>query len=479
MTDLTNTRWLINHPLTSLPTSHWSIKTYEKRYEYDWIIESAMNDKALFVGYGGDVEDYYYYATADESESSTDWSLSGDYVNYRFVQSEYGTYRYDSTQGIAARTLNIAGGTDATNTDLIAWLEANATQLPSFTHYAYIDSKAGDTARFKRYSSNYYKISANFTNCTATGGDTVIAFEKDTVSYRLSPNSGYYLNTSNITVTNAEYTLDESTKLLSISNPTGDVSVSVKCSANVFSITNNLTHCTSNSSNPTTLTYGQTATLQYTVESLYKFPDTVTVTNASYTWDSSTGILVLSNASGAVTVTIEAEYAVTQLTAPTAVFDVEAPFDVGNTRTNSLGQQLKITKTDSNTTGYKIFVYGSAANAALGQPNYTYDMSATKDTSTVLLATLLALESSIKGGAFWVGVAAISDSEYYTQSTVTMVDGIFHFYLPDLETASITGVADDGTVTAEIDDNTSNIIVLVDDVIVGDITDFTADGGGQ
>ena len=72
-----------------------------------------------------------------------------------------------------------------------------------------------------------------------------------------------------------------------------------------YNITYNLTNCTGASTNPTTIDEGTTATLSFTVNEGYSFPDEITVSGVeSYTWDKSTGTLTLTNATGDVSITI-------------------------------------------------------------------------------------------------------------------------------------------------------------------------------
>lgn len=72
-----------------------------------------------------------------------------------------------------------------------------------------------------------------------------------------------------------------------------------------YNISYNLTNCTGASSNPTTIDGGTTATLSFTVNDGYSFPDTITVSGVeSYTWDKSTGTLTLTNATSDVSIAI-------------------------------------------------------------------------------------------------------------------------------------------------------------------------------
>jgi hypothetical protein len=73
-----------------------------------------------------------------------------------------------------------------------------------------------------------------------------------------------------------------------------------------YSITANLTNCTASSGNAEIIKEGETVTLKYVVNNGFVFTDTVTVSGASYTWDSETGTLVLSNPTDDITVVITA-----------------------------------------------------------------------------------------------------------------------------------------------------------------------------
>jgi hypothetical protein len=70
----------------------------------------------------------------------------------------------------------------------------------------------------------------------------------------------------------------------------------------VYTITNSLTNCTA--SGASTIVEDGTAAVTITANSGYDLPDTITVSGASYTWDKSTGTVVLSNPTGNVTVTV-------------------------------------------------------------------------------------------------------------------------------------------------------------------------------
>ena len=71
-----------------------------------------------------------------------------------------------------------------------------------------------------------------------------------------------------------------------------------------YNITTNLTGVTANASNPTTVSTLASSTLTFTANTGYNLPDNVTVTGAEFTWTKSSGTLVLSNPTGAVSITV-------------------------------------------------------------------------------------------------------------------------------------------------------------------------------
>ena len=96
----------------------------------------------------------------------------------------------------AYKTITITGGTDATNSDLIAWLQANATQ---------------------QTSGNQYEITETLTNLTSSNK-----------TIQITPDTGYYLPSS-ITVTNGTLVSYNSTTGVAVISGDNAV-VTVECS---------------------------------------------------------------------------------------------------------------------------------------------------------------------------------------------------------------------------------------------------------
>jgi len=72
----------------------------------------------------------------------------------------------------------------------------------------------------------------------------------------------------------------------------------------VYNIITSLTDVTASPNNISTITSAESPTLTFTANENYSLPDNITVVGASYTWNKATGVLVLSDAIGDVSVNI-------------------------------------------------------------------------------------------------------------------------------------------------------------------------------
>lgn len=146
-----------------------------------------------------------------------------------------------------------------------------------------------------------YNITYNATHITPSSSNPSTIAYGSNASLTFTLPTGYVSpqDKSDITVSGATlsayYRLSDTKCTLTISNPTGNVLVTIAGVARTYTITANIYNGTADSSNPRTITYGQSATLIYTANAGYKLPDTVSVTGASYTWEPTTGVLDLSN----------------------------------------------------------------------------------------------------------------------------------------------------------------------------------------
>ena len=181
-----------------------------------------------------------------------------------------------------------------------------------------------------------YSITTNLTNVTGASSNPTTIVEGESASLTFTANSGYTLPDS-VTVTGATYTWNKSTGKLTLSDPTGDVIIRIAAEKITYSITTNLTNVTGASSNPTTISTGESASLTFTANSGYTLPDSVTVTGATYTWNKSTGKLTLSNPTKNVSVIVKGVVKTTTYTTNINYY---------------LDNSLVTTKTVTSTSGY-------------------------------------------------------------------------------------------------------------------------------
>lgn len=159
-------------------------------------------------GTGNDVEFVISFKDADNTpfdRLSVSGNSSSCVLSYRYTVDQIYYLSYVSSYngwnygGQARKTITITGGTDITNSTLIQWLEANAT-----------------------LQTVSYSITVNTTNLTYSGDNTID--ENGTATVTLTASSGYALPSS-ITVSGASYTYNSSTGVISLSNPTGNVTI--------------------------------------------------------------------------------------------------------------------------------------------------------------------------------------------------------------------------------------------------------------
>ena len=159
-----------------------------------------------------------------------------------------------------------------------------------------------------------YALTETLTNVSKSGTHPTTIGAGKTVELNYTANTNYNLPDS-VSVDNATSSWQKSTGTLVISNPTANVTVTVVGVRITYSITENLTNVTKTGTHPTVIAAGQTLVLNYAAATGYNLPDTVTVTGATSDWKPATGVLTITNPTGAVTITIVASQP--KLAAPT------------------------------------------------------------------------------------------------------------------------------------------------------------------
>lgn len=158
-----------------------------------------------------------------------------------------------------------------------------------------------------------YTYTENLTNCTKLDGDLSTIYAGQTVTRGFAATAGYAFPTS-ITVTGATYTWNAGSGELTISNPTGNVTVTIAAVAKTFNYSVSATNCTATPTSGT-IKGGASANIGITWnENLFSFGSSnITVTGASHSY--SNGTLTISDPTQNVTVTASATRIAYTLTA--------------------------------------------------------------------------------------------------------------------------------------------------------------------
>lgn len=149
-----------------------------------------------------------------------------------------------------------------------------------------------------------YFISTNLTGVTGASSNAATIFNDGIVELVFTANDGYILPDT-IEVNGAAYNWNKDAGKLTLSNPSGDVTISIEADKIIYSITSTLVGATEAIDNPNTIVVGVPTTLSFTADDGYELPDAVTVSGATYTWDSNSGLLILSDPTGNVTIEME------------------------------------------------------------------------------------------------------------------------------------------------------------------------------
>ena len=185
-----------------------------------------------------------------------------------------------------------------------SWTSAGAKSITVVAHDS-TDLRA-DSAPSNAITYNVYTLGFTLgTGLSISGTTPTLIGEGQTKTVTLVAASGYVLPTG-ITVTGAIYDYDSSTGEVEITSPTGNVTVTASAVA-TYPITLSLSHCTASGTDLDHILAGEEKSITITADVGYSLPDSVTVTGCQKLWVKATGELVLSNPTGAVTVTCTAE----------------------------------------------------------------------------------------------------------------------------------------------------------------------------
>ena len=257
--------------------------------------------------------------------SSTKLKIISDWLNNQFavVNSSSARVMIGVNKAFKGDENNKAKEVTAYVFDGVNWHKLNG-EITLTKLYAPKISISGKTLTITNDGRN----GAYATNYTIYNGNTALTTIRDTT-----------LDLTTVITTNGTYNI--SAIALGIGYTDSDRSNVVEYNYAVYNITTNLTGVTANASNPTTVSTLASSTLTFTASTGYNLPDNVTVTGAEFTWTKSSGTLVLSNPTGAVSVTV-AGVAISRTITPTLTNVTAAS---GNATTIATGETKVLTYT--------------------------------------------------------------------------------------------------------------------------------------
>lgn len=194
ITDLTNTKWLLNENLINgLSLNEFSYVINFTSYDLNFT-ELRWRDPAA------DYDNINTYELAYQGNTYERVYMRWDGSNWSWANEFY-------------RTLEITGGTDATNTNLISWLEQNATQIkdtitqlaPFLTNIANaIRTKKGTTDKIN--AQNFASEIESIESGGLVGYSGTITFtgltNYNNISYFVIHSDGTYENITSVSGTN-------------------------------------------------------------------------------------------------------------------------------------------------------------------------------------------------------------------------------------------------------------------------------------
>lgn len=348
--------------LTNLPSSSINVDFLNNGQPYSWITFSNGCMMYGIMDWFDDDQKVYdstshwlgtsgQYITIDTNQTNFNAFITAMKDNIEGVLLESGTYKWVDVPNLETGVMDVN----------ISFTSNNAI-------WNYIHTKKGVIA---------YTVNAEWSGIFEVGWNTV-SWSNDNLKTITIETDQYIdydfynyaiLGNQLVKQTQPAYSFKHWKKSNVKVNKTGNLYFKPYTILGLYTITTTLTSCQASPTNVDRIEENSSVTLYFSkITSSYVLPDSVEVTNATYTWDKDTGALALSNPTGDISITITAVEALPQLATPTnvAVTDTTLTFDEVE-----------------NATSYEVFVDNvSIGTYEVGVTKVTYLLNNTIDTQT-------------------------------------------------------------------------------------------------
>lgn len=394
----------------------------------------------------------FYQFTVDVPLSSNDIIVTQEYYSRTFKVMKAPTEVEVACKYVYKGDQNLAKFIDAYLYDGANWQNVNTGNITFTKLYDPKISISGKTLTITNDGRNGNKV----TNYKVYNGSTLLTTITATT-----------LDLTTVITANGTYNISV------IATGTGytdsNNSNAIEYNYGVYNITTNLTNVTANASNPTTVSTVASSTLTFTASTGYNLPDNVTVTGAEFTWTKSSGTLVLSNPTGAVSVTI-AGVAISRTITATLTNVTAAS---GNATTIATGETKVLTYTANS--GYNLpdTVSVTGATGVWNKANGTLTLSNPTGNVTFTIAgvaksyTITPTLTNVTGASGNATSIAVGETKTLT---FTAADG---YALPDTVTVTgATGTWTKSSGTLVISNPTANVTFTIAGVEAAAVTGY-------
>lgn len=231
LTDLTGTTWTLNDALTSYAGGSHSVKTYNVNMTTDTALHTHDGDASTFV-----VFEVGYDSGGECNVALLYTSTTTSFSNRAMLATGHDTKSLPDTwaSGKFSGTFTIIGGTDATNSDLIAWIEDNCTNMTPPTPDVVVTYEGGNIVELSEAGTKTLKTAGMYLT-----DDIILAYSggsggggggtAKTVKVTLSnpKNASMAQDPACILYESDTVVSGEATQIGSISSPSGEATVTM------------------------------------------------------------------------------------------------------------------------------------------------------------------------------------------------------------------------------------------------------------